>query len=69
VAALRAGDVVIERGFSWPGLGRLLVRAILQRDFSVVQAVVFLVVVAVVVTNPLANVLYGWLDPRIRYRS
>jgi peptide/nickel transport system permease protein len=67
VAVLLDGAVVIERVFSWPGLGRLLVRAILQRDFPVVQAVVLLVAVAVVVANLLADVLYGWLDPRIRY--
>jgi len=69
VAVLLDGAVVIERVFSWPGLGRLLVRAILQRDFPVVQAVVLLVAVAVVVANLLADILYGWLDPRIRYRS
>jgi len=67
VAFLLDGAVVIERVFSWPGLGRLLVRAILQRDFPVVQAVVLLVAVAVVVANLLADVLYAWLDPRITY--
>jgi len=67
VAFLLDGAVVIERVFSWPGLGRLLVRAILQRDFPVVQAVVLLVAVAVVVANLLADVLYAWLDPRIAY--
>ncbi|MFB6103022.1 MAG: ABC transporter permease [Haloplanus sp.] len=67
VAFLLDGAVVIERVFSWPGLGRLLVRAILQRDFPVVQAVVLLVATAVVVANLLADVLYAWLDPRIGY--
>jgi peptide/nickel transport system permease protein len=67
VAVLLDGAVVIERVFSWPGLGRLLVRAILQRDFPVVQAVVLLVAVAVVLANLLADVVYAWLDPRIRY--
>lgn len=67
VAFLLDGAVVIERVFSWPGLGRLLVRAILQRDFPVVQAVVLLVATAVVVANLLADVLYAWLDPRITY--
>jgi peptide/nickel transport system permease protein len=67
VAALLDGAVVVERVFSWPGLGRLLVRAILQRDFPVVQAVVLLVATGVVVANLLADVLYAWLDPRIGY--
>ena len=67
VAFLLDGAVVIERVFSWPGLGRLLVRAILQRDFPVVQAVVLLVATAVVVANLLADLLYAWLDPRITY--
>ncbi|MFB6108926.1 MAG: ABC transporter permease [Haloplanus sp.] len=67
VAVLVDGAVVVERVFSWPGVGRLLVRAILQRDFPVVQAVVLLVATAVVASNLLADVLYAWLDPRIRY--
>jgi len=67
VAFLLDGAVVVERVFSWPGLGRLLVRAILQRDFPVVQAVVLLVATAVVVANLLADLLYAWLDPRITY--
>ncbi|MFB6195880.1 MAG: ABC transporter permease [Haloplanus sp.] len=67
VAFLLDGAVVIERVFSWPGLGRLLVGAILKRDFPVVQAVVLLVATAVVVANLLADVLYAWLDPRIGY--
>jgi peptide/nickel transport system permease protein len=67
VAFLLDGAVVVERVFSWPGLGRLLVRAILQRDFPVVQAIVLLVATAVVVANLLADVLYAWLDPRITY--
>lgn len=67
VAFLVDGAVVVERVFSWPGLGRLLVRAILQRDFPVVQAVVLLVATAVVVANLLADIVYAWLDPRISY--
>ena len=67
VAFLVDGAVVVERVFSWPGLGRLLVRAILQRDFPVVQAVVLLVATAVVVANLLADIVYAWLDPRITY--
>jgi peptide/nickel transport system permease protein len=67
VAFLLDGAVVVERVFSWPGLGRLLVRAILQRDFPVVQAIVLLVATAVVVANLLADILYAWLDPRITY--
>ncbi len=64
---LLGGAVVTETIFAWPGVGRLAITAILQRDYPVVQGCVLLVAVVFVLINLLVDVLYGWLDPRIRY--
>ncbi len=66
VATLIAGAVVIENVFALDGLGSLLVRAILQRDFAVVQAVILVLVVAFVVINAIVDFLYTIIDPRIQ---
>lgn len=58
--------VAIEAIFGWPGLGGLLVNSIRQRDYLVIQAVMLLLVVAFVVINLVADLLYARLDPRIR---
>ncbi|HRV95928.1 MAG TPA: ABC transporter permease, partial [Anaerolineae bacterium] len=65
VALLMSGAVVTETVFSWPGIGRLIVSAILARDFPLVQSIVFMIAMAVVVVNFLVDILYGILDPRI----
>lgn len=67
IAFIINGAVVIEQVFSWPGLGRLLVRSIFQRDFPIIQATVLMTGVAIVFANLLADIVYSWLDPRIRY--
>lgn len=67
IAFLVDGAVVVEQVFSWPGMGQLLVEAIDQRDFPVVQAAVLLIAVSVVVANLLVDIVYAALDPRIRY--
>lgn len=69
VATLIAGAVVIESVFALDGLGSLLVRAILQRDFSVVQAVILVLVFAFVVINAIVDFLYTIIDPRIQLGS
>lgn len=69
IATLIAGAVVVESVFALDGLGSLLVRAILQRDFSVVQAVVLVLVVAFVVINAIVDFLYTLIDPRIQLGS
>ncbi|QRV16174.1 ABC transporter permease [Haloterrigena salifodinae] len=61
------GAVVVEQVFSWPGVGRLLVGAIGQRDLPTVQATVLVVAVSVVLANLLVDIVYAVLDPRIRY--
>ena len=64
---LLSGTVFVEYVFSWPGMGRLLVEATLQQDYPVVLAGTFLFGAMVVVGNLLADLLYGVVDPRIRY--
>jgi ABC-type dipeptide/oligopeptide/nickel transport system permease component len=66
---LLGGVVVIETVFAWPGLGRLVVQAIFNRDFPVVQAAVLVLACIFVVVNLVVDLLYGWLDPQIRYRG
>jgi ABC-type dipeptide/oligopeptide/nickel transport system permease component len=67
LGALLGGAVVTETVFSWPGIGRLAIQSIYNRDYAVVQATVFLTAVWFVFINLAVDVLYGWLDPRIRY--
>ena len=64
---LIASGVVIEIVFARPGLGRSLVEAIYQRDYPVLQVIMLLLVTGIVLGNLLADVLYGVVDPRIRY--
>lgn len=66
LATLLAGAIVIESVFALPGLGRLLLDAVAQRDLMVVQAIVLLLVVAVLVINALVDLSYALLDPRLR---
>jgi len=65
---LIANAVVVETVFSRPGLGRLLVQALLNRDFPVVQGVILVIATLYVVLNLVVDLAYAWIDPRIRYR-
>lgn len=65
--ALLGGAVITETIFALPGVGRLLVDAIFQRDFPIVQGVVLFLAVNFLVVNLLVDLTYAWLDPRIRY--
>ena len=65
--ALLGGAFITEVIFGWPGVGQLAVNSILQRDFPVVQGTVLLVTVSFIVTNLIVDILYAWVDPRIRY--
>ncbi|MES3517337.1 MAG: ABC transporter permease [Natronomonas sp.] len=67
VAFIISGSVVVEIVFSYPGVGRLLVNSVGSRDFPVIQTLVLLIGVAVIVANLLADIIYAYLDPRIRY--
>jgi peptide/nickel transport system permease protein len=66
VGLLIGGGVVTETIFAWPGIGRLLVQAVGQRDLAVVQTIVLLIAATMIVANLVVDLLYGWLDPRIR---
>lgn len=66
VGSLIAGAVVVESVFSWPGIGRLLVVAVSNRDLAVVQCILLLVAATMVTANLLVDLLYGLLDPRLR---
>jgi peptide/nickel transport system permease protein len=61
-----SGAIQIEEVFSWPGLGQLTVNAVRERDYPVLQGAFLLLAVAVVLANLAAELLYGWLDPRVR---
>jgi len=60
-----SGAIQIESVFSWPGLGELTVNAVRQRDYPVLQGAFLLLAVSVVVANLIAELIYGWLDPRV----
>lgn len=64
---LFSGAVLIETVFAWPGMGRLVVDAIFQRDYPIVMAGTFIFAIMVVAGNLIADVLYALVDPRIRY--
>ncbi len=66
-AGLLGGAVIVETVFGWPGIGRLAVDSIFNRDIPVIQAVVLVAAVIFVFVNLLVDLFYGILDPRIRY--
>jgi peptide/nickel transport system permease protein len=66
---LLGGAVITETIFAWPGVGRLTVQALLNRDFPVVMAAVFLTSLIYTLLNLAVDLLYGWLDPRVRVRA
>ncbi|HWO90532.1 MAG TPA: ABC transporter permease [Methylomirabilota bacterium] len=67
LGVLLAGTVVVETIFALPGMGRLTVEAILYRDYPIVQTNVMLVAATLVTLNLVVDLMYAWLDPRIRY--
>jgi peptide/nickel transport system permease protein len=66
IGQLLGGAVITETIFAWPGLGRLTVQALLNRDFPLVLAAVFVTSVTYTLINLAVDLVYGWLDPRIR---
>ena len=67
LGTLLAGTVVVETIFALPGMGRLTVEAILYRDYPIVQTLVMFIAIVVVLSNLFVDLLYGVLDPRVRY--
>ena len=68
LGTLIGGAVITEYVFALPGVGRLVVDAVFARDYPLVQGVILLIAVAFITSNLLVDLLYGWLDPRIRAR-
>ncbi len=66
---LLGGAVLTETVFAWPGVGRLLVDAILRRDYPVVQGTVMLLALLFVLINLVVDIVYAFLDPRIHYQA
>lgn len=64
---LLGGAVIIETVFAWPGVGRLIIQAVFQRDYPLVQAAVFVLAMIFVTANLLVDTAYRYLDPRIRH--
>ncbi|HKW71718.1 MAG TPA: ABC transporter permease [Candidatus Dormibacteraeota bacterium] len=67
IGGIIEGAVVTETVFTWPGVGRLAVESIFNRDYTVVQGVVLLAAFSYMVANLGVDLVYGWLDPRISY--
>lgn len=67
IGGIIEGAVVTETVFTWPGVGRLAVEAIGERDYTVVQGIVLFAALSYMVANLLVDLVYGWLDPRISY--
>jgi len=65
--AVLTGAVITETIFAWPGIGRLLIQSIGFRDYPLVQGCILLIALTYVGVNLLTDVIYGFLDPRIRY--
>lgn len=67
IGALMGGAIIVESIFEWPGVGNLVVQAIFARDFPLVQATVLFIAASFVLINLMVDLLYGLLDPRIKY--
>jgi peptide/nickel transport system permease protein/oligopeptide transport system permease protein len=66
LADILAGTILVEQVFNLPGLGRLLVASIANRDYAVVQAIILYIVSVVIIINFLVDLIYQWIDPRLR---
>jgi peptide/nickel transport system permease protein len=69
LGALFSGAVITETVFSWPGIGSLVVEAIHRRDYPVVQAAVLLISFSYVIINLFTDLVYAWVDPRVRIQG
>jgi ABC-type dipeptide/oligopeptide/nickel transport system permease component len=66
VGRLLGGSTVIETVFAWPGLAKLVLEAVYARDYPVLQGAVLLLALSYVIVNLMVDLLYQWLNPRIR---
>ena len=68
-AILLGGAVITEQVFNIPGVGRLLVQAVSRRDYPLVQGIVLIIAAVYVIVNLVVDLVYAYLDPRIRHRD
>jgi peptide/nickel transport system permease protein len=61
------GAVIVETVFGWPGVGKLMIDAIIQRDFAIIQAGIFVTACVIFLMNILIDLAYAMLDPRVRH--
>lgn len=66
IGGLLGGAVVTESIFSWPGVGRLAVNSISKRDYPMIQGITLLLCTSYLVINLIVDIIYAWIDPRIR---
>lgn len=69
LGTLLGGAVITEIIFAWPGIGQLTIESIQRRDYPLVQACILLISLSYVLVNTFTDILYGWLDPRVRYSA
>ncbi len=67
VVFLMSGQIIVETIFNLPGIGKLFVQAVASRDYPVLQAIVMFIAMVVLLANLTVDIMYAWLDPRIRY--
>ena len=67
--ALLAGAVITETIFSWPGIGRLMIQGIYTRDYPLVQGCILIIALSYVLINLITDILYSYIDPRIKYEK
>jgi peptide/nickel transport system permease protein len=68
LSSIIGGSVLVETVFNIPGMGRLAVDSVLNRDYQVTQGITVVVAVAIILVNLLIDISYGWIDPRVRYK-
>ncbi|GAG67922.1 unnamed protein product, partial [marine sediment metagenome] len=67
-AALLTGTFIVEHIFGIPGMGKIFIQSIGNRDYAIIQGVLLIYAIALVIANLLVDITYAWLDPRIRYK-
>lgn len=67
VVFLMSGQIILEQVFNIPGIGKLFIQSVAARDYPVIQAVVMFIALVVLLANLVVDIMYAWLDPRIRY--
>src|SRR5690606_3833429 len=68
-ASLVNGAVIVESIFGWPGIGKLMIDAIIRRDFALIQSTVLITAIAIFILNIVIDLIYASLDPRIKHQT